>query len=386
MDLVFCDRCHASIPAARLETARARAAAGGALCDECAASGVPARHSPLSATERRRRRESWVIAAAIGAGSLLFTVAAVGVLFLRLERVSADWSAEHQRLREEFRGIRERDHDIEAWISRRIDEAVRALASRTAAAPSGVSSPARAPIPAAVEVETPSPPGDEHPGDGEAALRGWVEAKLAVAQREWAGSDSAERDALLERLNALEERVHFLTTHRVEAAWSAPRGTSQEAAAAQGEEEALRARLASPEATVRAAALFELAAGEDPQRARYLLPLLRDPDPYVRETAARILERLGARIAVQHLLDALEDEQVRVREAALAALRAITGQDLYFDPRATARDRRAALALWREWWRTSWKAFLYDEAPASAGASAGKESPGSGPRSGDGRR
>jgi len=62
---------------------------------------------------------------------------------------------------------------------------------------------------------------------------------------------------------------------------------------------------------------------------------------------------------VQSLIDALGDVDAAVREAAVGALRAITGRQFQFDPRGPGAERFEAVKRWKAWWAKDWKAFLY---------------------------
>jgi HEAT repeat protein len=66
---------------------------------------------------------------------------------------------------------------------------------------------------------------------------------------------------------------------------------------------------------------------------------------------ARVLGDLKSTSAVPALIDALEDSEAAVREAALGALRALTGKDLRFDPMASEAERSKKVKAWREWWK-----------------------------------
>jgi HEAT repeat protein len=74
------------------------------------------------------------------------------------------------------------------------------------------------------------------------------------------------------------------------------------------------------------------------QIASDLLPLLANSNPEMRLLAVDALKQLGSRQAVPQLIDALEDADARVRNAAHAALQAIVGGDASTEP-ALARAR-----------------------------------------------
>jgi hypothetical protein len=115
---------------------------------------------------------------------------------------------------------------------------------------------------------------------------------------------------------------------------------------------ALIVDLTSANAGVRWEAVDGLGQARDPQAVPALLPMLKDPDVFVRMATARVLGDLKALTAVAGLLDALEDNEDAVREAAFVALRNIVGnKDLKFDPLAPEAERAKRLKALREWWK-----------------------------------
>lgn len=98
-------------------------------------------------------------------------------------------------------------------------------------------------------------------------------------------------------------------------------------------------------------ALVALAATRDPEAAEHVLPLLADQDIFLRMAAARTLGDLGNPIAVEPLINTLEDAEGVVREAAYLSLRAITRRDLPFDAQSNdVAERTKRVKAWREWW------------------------------------
>ena len=82
----------------------------------------------------------------------------------------------------------------------------------------------------------------------------------------------------------------------------------------------------------------------------HLLPMLADEDVFVRMATARVLGDMGIPSAIPGLIDALSDGQPAVREAAVVALRVISGKDFRFDPLGKDADRRKAQGSWKKWW------------------------------------
>ncbi|MBL8860286.1 MAG: HEAT repeat domain-containing protein [Planctomycetes bacterium] len=103
--------------------------------------------------------------------------------------------------------------------------------------------------------------------------------------------------------------------------------------------------------SVRWEAVTGLGATKDLATVPYLTPMLKDLDVFVRMATARVLGEMLAKSAVSNLIDALEDSETAVREAAFIALRTITGKDLKFDPQAIDAERAKRVKAWREWWK-----------------------------------
>ena len=68
---------------------------------------------------------------------------------------------------------------------------------------------------------------------------------------------------------------------------------------------------------------------------------------------ARILGDLEAPVGIEPLIDALEDSEASVREAAVVSLRSITGRSFQFNPGAKESDRAKRIKAWRDWWKKS---------------------------------
>jgi len=113
----------------------------------------------------------------------------------------------------------------------------------------------------------------------------------------------------------------------------------------------LVADLASPSSGKRWQAVQELGNTRDPLVVEHVAPMLRDADIFVRMAAARVLGDIRSQEGVPALIDALEDGEASVREAALVALRAVTGEDIAFDPVAKESERAKRVKAWRDWWK-----------------------------------
>jgi HEAT repeat protein len=109
--------------------------------------------------------------------------------------------------------------------------------------------------------------------------------------------------------------------------------------------------LGSPKAAVRWEAVDQIGQSRDPESVPFLVPMLKDADVFVRMATARVLGDIQVPAAVPALIDSLEDGEAAVREAALGALRVITGKDLRFDPLASDAERAKKVKAWRDWWK-----------------------------------
>jgi len=80
---------------------------------------------------------------------------------------------------------------------------------------------------------------------------------------------------------------------------------------------------------------------------RALVGCLKDEDFFIRRFVAEELGERKAVFAAQALWEALGDEEISVREAAVQALRKITGKTFGFKSGASGRERARAMGKWR---------------------------------------
>ena len=109
---------------------------------------------------------------------------------------------------------------------------------------------------------------------------------------------------------------------------------------------------------LRLEAVYALGETGDSDVVPHLTPMLLDEDLFVRMATARMLDDLGVKSAVPALIEALDDVQGAVREAAVVALRRITGEDMGFNPVGSDVDRAKRLKAWRDWWKRKGDDFL----------------------------
>jgi HEAT repeat protein len=116
--------------------------------------------------------------------------------------------------------------------------------------------------------------------------------------------------------------------------------------------------LASPDSGTRWQAVQSLGGTRQASVVPHLVPMLKDSDIFVRMATCRHLGDLGSVQAIPALIDTLEDEEASVREAALVALRGLSGQSIPFDPLARDGDRSKRVKAWRDWWEDAAKDLL----------------------------
>ncbi len=120
------------------------------------------------------------------------------------------------------------------------------------------------------------------------------------------------------------------------------------------------ADLSNEAASTRWNAVQSLGETGDPEVVPYLVPLLDDTDVFVRMAVARVFGDLGSPLAIEPLIEALQDEESVMREAAMAALHILTGRDFRFDPFAKPGERAKRVQAWRDWWKKARDEYFGD--------------------------
>jgi HEAT repeat protein len=116
-------------------------------------------------------------------------------------------------------------------------------------------------------------------------------------------------------------------------------------------------QLSSDKLSDRWTAVQSLGETGDPAVVEHLLPMLKDPDVYLRMATARQLEKLGSPKAIGPLIEALEDQEAPVREAAYIALLMLSKRNLPFDPYQEPGERAKRVKAWQEWWKKAQSEF-----------------------------
>lgn len=357
-DIFFCDLCNESVPLADLDGGRAFRIKGRVVCSACnvamsqpgggVASATPAAGEPILS-----HGHAHAAATARGGGGA-YAALTLAVLALGGVALVGAWTREEvvalrQQQRDELDGLRARvatlgtaleDQNaerarLEAAITGHVDEQLAALSQRLRIQDDelarlsrefrdgleGVNSQAASISDALMRLER---------QDGELLTLSRRLNELQAAARETDEQLSAELRALRDAGASV---VAPIPAEARPAWWP------------------LVEQLRSDSVSERYAALVGLSGTRDPAAAPHVLPLLADPDIFLRMAAARTLGDLGSPESVGALIDTLEDGEGVVREAAYLSLRAITKRDLPFDaqsPDAAERSRR--VKAWREWW------------------------------------
>ncbi|MBM4060047.1 MAG: HEAT repeat domain-containing protein [Planctomycetes bacterium] len=110
-------------------------------------------------------------------------------------------------------------------------------------------------------------------------------------------------------------------------------------------------KLGDADAAVRFEAVDALVASKNPAVLKYLLPMARDADSFVRRLTIEGLRDFKHVEAVDALIAALGDSDVSVAETAWSSLKKLTGQKIPFDATSTSKEvRQRAQQKWQEWW------------------------------------
>lgn len=362
MNLYFCDLCNESIPQADLDLGRAVRRNERLICPACegAMSGDHARPgavaptslpAPVVGSSRDSGSSVAAVALAFGAVALVVGVGFGAYLFWLVEQRASG-------LRQEIADLERAAPEHARTVSAALTEESRAREDEVAAARASIQ-----------------------------AMQGRIQELEQVATQHSALERRLDRlDGRMAALDDLAGRVQRQTgavdqLSQTVTALSAARPSTEspasrapsagdpppklEVPAAEPKEESSWKRwladLASPESGARWQAVQGIGASGDGAAVVHLVPMLADSDIFVRMAACRHLGDLGSVEAIPALIDTLEDEEAAVREAALVALRALSGQSIPYDPLARDGDRSKRVKGWREWWEKASKDLIERE-------------------------
>ncbi|MEZ5978552.1 MAG: HEAT repeat domain-containing protein [Planctomycetota bacterium] len=353
MDIHFCDICSESIPVGDVESGRAVRFGDRFVCRRCdeamtrhvaPAAAQSAEFEAVQAGQRGHAVHSpggtvWLAASCVGVMALLGYLSVERVketehrvevdAAIRMEALDARIARMERRFEELLAGDPFRTPE-DPRIGRLLDE-VRALGER-----------------------------GTDTTDIEALLSEFGTSLDEIRENSEGPRADPQRTAQLDRieadLGALREDLGVLARSMLEVLDRAPvvdappADVRREAAEAQPGWLAFVGGLSSRDESERWNSIEELGASGDPAAAVHVVPMLRDDELFVRMAAARVLGDLGNHVAVPALIDALEDVEPSVREAAVISLRTLTGRSFGFDPNADPKDRTKRVQSWRDWW------------------------------------
>ncbi len=343
MNLLFCDICHESIPEPALLEGSAEKRGVRTICEACLSAmsspgaGVEADSQPAkqdaNAQEPARRRRRAAIAnlgmsgMGVGLGSLAVLIAVLTLLVLQqdLSETEGRMAAVEGKTEERIKDVNRHLHGIEQRVEARLRDAAEDLLR-----------------------------------EGELAT-GARRAPTTKAPRD--AERDGDVDALAELVRHLDHQVQILSRRLfdMDEGLRSELDGHKPSAPRLDQGDLLRAieQLRDPDPRARLAGLFTVEAFEDPKLTEYIAPLLKDSEAWIRLASVRATQRLGAVDACPDLIAALDDNDTRVRDAAVAGLRGITGEAFGYDARSSLRERRVAQGRWSDWWRDNWKSLRY---------------------------
>jgi HEAT repeat protein len=362
-EINFCDLCNESVPFVDLERGLATRLKGRVVCATChramgsavaapaADSAAPPAHAPLPAPGSIHSH-GHAHASAHSAPGGAFAALTFGVVALGAAVTVGVWARgaleEAQAQRSADREAASARHEallLRVATNEQADSALRSSFEERALAEVG-----------ALRVEL-------------GALRGEVSSLQALATERTAALDAsvAGLELALEKVERHDAELLTLQQHVVEvqanlqslaqrleqalARSPSGLGAAEPAPAEDPAWLALLDQLRSPNVSERYVALVGLSQSRDPRATSVVLPLLADADIFLRMAAARALGDLASAEAIPGLIDALDDDESLVREAAYLSLRSITSRDLPFDAQSPdAAERAKRIKAWREWW------------------------------------
>lgn len=354
MELNFCDLCQEAVPTADLDAGKATLNGKRVVCRNCnVAMGVgastPDAHSQ-GKSKRQRALVSPMVAAMLAVAAISLSLVAVVALLVRVEALDRAGATENKLLRERITYLEERQAGTRDGMIARArqaaEDAIYAELERFETFERQMAEIREALL--------------STPAAGSSAESDNPEPVTPIAQRLAVSDESAHVAELEEQLLFLQARVfELLEASTREGSRIAVGEPEPRLLVPEGDIGVLLAQLSHEDPIERVSALYALAHAEDVGVVRHVTPLLKDDDAYIRALSARILERMKARSSAQSLIEALGDVDVGVREAAVSALRAVTGRQFQFDPRGPGNERYAASKRWNAWWSDNWKTFLY---------------------------
>ncbi|MCA9321429.1 MAG: HEAT repeat domain-containing protein [Planctomycetes bacterium] len=360
MKIYFCDKCNESIPIKAIEANRISIDAGKIYCEDCA---------PTKPSRSRATAGLWTVAVAVlfggGLGVLAMTLwgdklfggearesmgERLGRLELQLEDARSRQESRFSALEAEFevtaRADGSRGKMAQALGGTRDNgQAIQDLRRRF----DGLTDDLRAQMSSHRAMMDSFQTGLEKRIDlleDPAETRRLIEDFEALRDRV-AGSES-ELDRIGKRLEDV-ARNSVRTGVPVADATTAPTEAKLDAATEARLQQTL-AQLDSKDAPKRFNAIVDLASIRCRRAEEAMVKALDDSADYVRTTALQNLMDLEVRWSIPNVIKKLADEDIIVREAAIAALEKLTGRSVGLDATDTSSKIAAKMRELETWW------------------------------------
>jgi hypothetical protein len=343
MKIYFCDLCNESIPQEDLEKNRVTTVRDKMICAKCVPPASAAGQPPSTSAPA---------AAPAGGG------AAVLVALLALVAGGAGLFVAHQtRTRLDAQpDLSPSLRDVERTLNKLLED-FSATGQRLDALAASLSKLERDPpaLREALAEQLHRLEKEERDMQEVRALLGSLRSDREVVQRIEVVQSRLDRDVseLKGQLQAISNQVAALGTapaakEREGAGAAVP---AEEGPAFDAETKKQLGDLSSKDASTRWSAVDRLAKKHDPRLVPYLLPMLEDSDAFVQFRVISTLRDLNARGAVARLIKLLRDGDAIVREEALDALVALTGNPLRPEgiTNGTPAEREKGVKAWEEW-------------------------------------
>ena len=342
MEILFCDRCHESIPDADLETGKAVRLGGRPLHVACALA---------RATPGPGRLLTFVLAV-LGAAGAAWAVVRLAQTPAHTDdaALAAQWRADIDRAVARVqpgiqKGLDGLGADLKAGLGQEIGKARDEIAQAQRIAMERAVATLDGKVDAYVEANLRRFEANERQLQ---EVAGWVREVRDLAAR------SAATTAVVPPTRAPEPTPAAPPSPPPgPAAQPPPRSVDVEAKRRHDAEVDLWiSRLKDPDTGVSFSATYKLKELKDPRAVPALVDTLKtQKDYYTRLGAATALGELKAADAVPALIEALEDKEDLVQTAAGEALTAITGRDTRIMVGLTKKERRQLKDEWARWWK-----------------------------------
>ncbi len=338
MKIYFCDVCNESIPLTDLQAGRAVTAKGKMFCPAC----LPPPSPPIVAAPPAPASSAPTVLAAI---SLVVAVGAMAFAFVLSQRLHdvPRYDSELGELTASVSEVSGRLSELRGGQDRLAGEMSKVredqMSFRQSVADQGHS------------IET-----NQKAIEELRTLLQNLRSNRELIQRLEIGRGELEHslETVRESVAALERRIDNFTLGDMMAGEVEEPEEDPEDVELSSDVRRLVADLDDVDASIRWAAVDQLASRREVSLVPYLVPLLQDSDPFVQFRVISALRELNARGAVGRLIELLRDGDAIVREEALEALVSLTGHAARFDvTNGSPSEREKGIRSWETWYESN---------------------------------